>query len=448
VTHEVQRFVGRAAEIREAVEQIHGLQRGLAAQTCLINYYGTYGVGKQALLAELLRRAADEPGLTTVALTLPPHDSQQREPDAAEKRALVSQLAAAGAPVGDADDDQALAQAAAGLAARRGPTLLLIGADSRGTPALFGWVERGLLLPLVRAGKAAALITSRTPLRWREFDTRRRAESRELAPLTAAETAAQLGLSPEQAAPIQALTCGLPLANALAQEELASGRGPEYWGAHGAALARRIVATIYERAGPGLTPELRCALEVLAVAREFALPLIQALLPPFCPEFAQPRSQALQLATIRQLQELDLVTWNQQSLSYQITPLVRRLVASAVRREAPERYARIQRAAAAYYARQLDEVPISRHVHLAELLWHTLDGDGGALDPAATLAGLARTHLASTDGRYVDEESLAALRGRLSGDEELHGLLAARGSGLAPVLQALDGVGMSRSTAS
>lgn len=452
MTHEVQRFVGRSAELREALDQVQALRRGRPAPMCLLNYYGTYGIGKQALLAELLRRASDEPGLTTILVALPEQPAQERAPALEAKQAILRQLAdvvgelPAPAAAADAAADVALAQAAAALLARPGPALLLVSGEARAAPVLFGWLERGLLLPLVRAGRVAAVVTSRAPLRWREFETRRRAESRALAPLTPDETAAQLALGGADGARVHALALGLPLANALAQEQIAGGPAPAAWGAaEEAALARRFVAAIYERAGPELTPELRCALEVLAVAREFALPLIQALLPAFCDDFGQPRSQSLQLLTIRQLQELDLVTWDQQSLSYQITPLVRRLIASAVRRESPARYAAIQAAAAAYYARQLDEVPISRHVHLAELLWHTLDGRReGADDPPAALAALARAYLVSRDGRHVDEESLAALRARLGGDAELAELLAARGLGLVPLLQALDALAMAR----
>lgn len=445
--HEVQRFIGRSAELRDALEQIQALRRGRPAPMCLVNYYGAYGIGKQALLAELAQRAAEEPGLTAISLVMPEQPAQQRAPDLEAKQALLRQLvdvvgelpALASAAAEDVAD-RALAQAAAALVARKNPSLLLISGEARATPVLFGWIERGLLLPLVRAGKTAALVTSRAPLRWREFDTRRRAESRALAPLAPEETAAQLGLDTSDGARVHALTLGLPLANALAQEQIAAGSSPGAWGAaEEAALARRFIAAIYERAGPELTPELRCALEILAVAREFALPLIQALLPAFCNDFDQPRSQSLQLLTIRQLQELDLVTWDQQSLSYQITPLVRRLIASAVRRESPERYTAIQEAAAGYYARQLDEVPISRHVHLAELLWHTLDARREAADdPRAALTTLARTYLVSRDGRLVDEESLAALRARLGGDVELAELLAARGVALVELLQALD----------
>lgn len=450
MTHEVQRFVGRATELRDALEQIQALRRGVPAQTSLVNYYGTYGLGKQTLLAALTRRVADERGLTLLRLTLPAQPAEQRIATPEAKAELLRTIVAVTGPLdAPADDDQALARAAAALAARPEPTLLLINGEARATPVLFGWLERGLLLPLVRERRAAALITSRAPLRWREFDTRRRAESRALPPLTVEETADQLGGTLAEAAAVHAITFGIPLANTIAREQIVGGRSPTAWsGAERAALARRVVATIYERAGPELTPELRCAIEVLAVAREFALPLIQALLPAFCPMFDQPRSQSLQLLTIRQLQELDMVTWDQQSLSYQITPLVRRLIASAVRLEQPARYAAIQQAAAAYYSRQLDEVPISRHVHLAELLWHQLDADrAGDADAPTVIRTLARTYLVSRDGRLADEESLAALRSRLRDDTELAELLAARGSGLVPLLQALDAVSSGGSTA-
>ncbi|NTU83659.1 MAG: hypothetical protein HGA45_30525, partial [Chloroflexales bacterium] len=339
------------------------------------------------------------------------------------------------APAADeAAADAELAAFAAGLI--EAPVLLLVEAEHRSAPALFGWVERGLLLPLVRAERLVAVITSRSPLRWREFDTRRRAETFTLAPLGLDDTAAQLGLEPAAAAAVHQITVGLPLANELARDLVAERPDPAMWDQ--AALSRTILAALYQRIEPGLTPELRCNLEVLSVVREFALPLLQALMV-FCGEESRSRSQALQLITIKQLQELDLVLWDQACLSYRVAPVLRQLIAGTLRRTDPERYAAIQRAAVGYYRQMLDEVLVSRHVHLLELLWHTLDSQAPAgQTPPELLRGLVARYLTSPDGHHVDAEAVAALRAQIAADPELPAVLRRHGADLTAIVAVLD----------
>jgi hypothetical protein len=241
-----------------------------------------------------------------------------------------------------------------------------------------------------------------------------------LNPLSLSETAAQLGLNETAVAPVYALTLGLPLANQVAQTLLREQPDPTQWDATTqAALTRQIVAQIFKRIGPALTPELRCALETLAVVREFAIPLMQLLLT-FCPAAGQARSQALQLVVVRQLQDLDLVVWEHSSTSWRVVPVLRHLIAAMLRHNEPERYRSIQRAACAYYRQMLDEVLVSRHIHLAELLWHTLDNPAEATQPAAELLrDLVRDYLISPDGRQSDQIAIAALRDRLAADPGL-----------------------------
>jgi hypothetical protein len=444
VPHGPQPLVGRAAEIDSLLPLIAGLRLGAPPQRCLINLCGVYGIGKSALLAALGRRAAEEAGLRVIGLRLPalsPLPSAQRLPLAARLALLDQLVAQAGLarpqpPADEAAADAALAAAAAALAAGP-PALVLVEAEDHTAPAAFAWLERGLLLPLVRAGRAGAVIASRPPMRWREFDTLRSAELLALGPLSPQGTAAQLGLGPAAAEAVQALTIGHPLANEQARATLAEHPDPAAWDeATRAALAGSIVAALYARAGPGLTPELRCALEVLAVVREFALPLMRALLP-FCPEGLCPPTQAARLGALQRLQELDLVLWDQSSLSYRVAPTLRRLIAGALRRSDPRRYAAIQSAAVSYYRQMLDETLISRPVHLLELLWHTLDsGATLAEPPPATLRRLARTYLA---GPPVSGESDAlTVVGRLIAlDAELPIVLARHGTDRATMLAAL-----------
>lgn len=442
VTQDTARFFGRADELDPLLQHVAELRLGASPQRCLINICGVHGIGKSALLAALRQRVGDEAGLRTISLELPQPPPGHKEPTLEARQAILRQLATEtgqptpATPADEAAADAGLAALAACLLEGRTPVLLLVQAEHRSAPALFGWIERGLLLPLVRAERLMAVITSRSPLRLREFETRRRAEARPLAPLGPAETAAQLGLEPSAAGAIHRITAGLPLANEQARGYVAAHPDPATWDE--ADLARALLAAVYQRIEPGLTPELGCTLEVLSVVREFALPLLQALMG-FCDDEGRPRSQTLLLATIKQLQELDLVFWDQSSLSYRIAPALRQLIAGALRRTSPERYAAIQRAAVGYYRQMLDEVLVSRHVHLLELLWHSLDGEGPAgQTPPELLRDLVARYLTSPDGRHVDAEAVTALRAQIAADPELPAALQRHGADLAAMVAALD----------
>ncbi len=442
VTHDTQRFIGRAAELDTLFQQVVGLRLGAPAQRCIINLCGVHGIGKSALLATLRQRMTSEFGLKTLSLVLPPLPPAHKAPTLEAKHALLRQLATETgqplpAPIADeAAADAALVACAAALVAAHTPVLLLVEAEHRSAPALFGWIERGLLLPLVRAERVVAVIASRSPLRWREFDTRRRAETLSLAPLGLDDTAAQLGLEPAAATVIYQLTGGLPLANELARDLVAAHPDPAAWDQ--VALASAILAALYQRIEPEITPALRCTLEVLTVVRGFALPLFQTLTA-FCDQTSQARSQSLQLLTIKQLQELDLVLWDQANLSYHVAPVLRQLIAGTLRRAHPERYAALQHTAIDYYREMLDDVFVSRHVHLRELLWHTLDSQVFLEQtPPELLRDLVARYLTSPDGRHVDLEAVAALRAQLVADTEISALLERHGTELAAMLAVLE----------
>lgn len=430
VTHDTPRFIGRAGELDTLLQYVAELKLGAPPQRCLINLCGVHGIGKSALLAALRRRAAGEAGLRTLSLDLPALPPAHKAPAIEARQAIVRQLAVeAGLPeptpaTDEAAADSDLAALAAGLVEAQAPVLLLVQAEHHSAPALFGWLERGLL-PLVRADLLVAVITSRAPLRLREFDTRRRSVTWPLAPLSLSDTAAQIGLEPAAAAAVYRVTAGLPLANELARRYLAARPTPARWDE--ADLSREILAALAQRIGPGLTPELRCTLEALSVVREFSLPLLEAVLA-FCGEERRARSQTLQLSTVKQLQELDLICWDQASLSYRVDPVLRRLIAGALRRTNPERYATIQRAAVGHYRQMLDEVLVSRHVHLLELLWHSLDGDGpDGRTPPELLRDLVARYLTSPDGRHVDGEAVSLLCAQITADPELAAVLERRG---------------------
>jgi hypothetical protein len=65
-------------------------------------------------------------------------------------------------------------------------------------------------------------------------------------------------------------------------------------------------------------------------------------------------------------------------------------------------------------------VLVSRHIHLSELLWHSLDSQDATSQPVADLLReLVRAYLVSPDGRQADHVAIAALRERMLADPDL-----------------------------
>ncbi|NTW01128.1 MAG: ATP-binding protein [Oscillochloris sp.] len=453
-THGSSAFVNRSAEIALLLQHVAELCHGSATQKCLVNISGVYGIGKTTLLNELARQVRGITGLLTLRLDLPVVALTDKTPPSEVRRSVMRQLLAdsdeahallragfAGAEAElDLAADSTLERVATILLACKQPVLLLINAEAAVATAVFAWLERGLLMPLANADRLVAVITSRAPLRWREYDTRRRAMPLALTPFSAEDTAAQIGVTPEVANAIAPLAIGLPLANDVARRALTEFPNPTRWGAdQHTELDRAIIQAIYARIGADLTAELRCALEILSVVREFTIPLMQLLLPRFCTDFPQLRSQSLLLLTIKQLQLLDLVIWSQESLSYQIAPTLRRLLADAQRRSEPERYRAIKVTACTYYQKMLGESLVSRHIYLSELLWHTLDQAGAHVERAEVIFDtLLHSYLALPGGSVPEPDALADLRRRLCADSELAALLLARESSVETLLIGLD----------
>ncbi|NTU83024.1 MAG: ATP-binding protein, partial [Chloroflexales bacterium] len=94
VTHDTQRFIGRAAELDTLLQHVAGLRLGAPPQRCLINACGVHGIGKSALLAALRQRAAGEAGLRTLSLELPPLPPAHKAPTLEARQAILRQLAA------------------------------------------------------------------------------------------------------------------------------------------------------------------------------------------------------------------------------------------------------------------------------------------------------------------------------------------------------------------
>ncbi|MBP1466764.1 hypothetical protein EYB53_013700 [Candidatus Chloroploca sp. M-50] len=432
-----ERLVAHTAELEQLHERLDNLRRGAVPLRCLVNLCGVYGIGKRTLLAHLDQRTLLPDDVVKLRLALPILPPSARFVPLALKQALLDQIAAchpaltiSPAPINDLNADAALTGLAGQLIEQSTCCLLLLDATVRGTPIAFNWLERGLLLPLVRTDHMIATIISRSPLRWREFDTRRRAEIMVLAPLSLEETALHLQLSIPEAEIIYGLTSGLPLANELALQMQAYLPVPSEWETGDKAdLMGQILDALYQLVGPDLSPVLQCALEVLSVVREFSVPLMQRLIQHACGTTSETTRQTFLLLMVKQLQELDLVIWDQASLSYRVAPTLRRIIGTYVRYNNPERYEALRQLITDYYRQMLDEVLVSRHIHLVEFLWHLLDTPApGEHRPANLLRGLVTRYLVSPDGRQIDDEEMSQLQMYLVTDPDLPAVLRRYGT--------------------
>lgn len=434
-------FVDRDKEVDLVADQIVQLTGDGDAQFRLLNFFGAPGIGKTALLNEIGRNYAQNEQLFTLTLTLSDLKPGTGLPEAKiyVLQLLVEALAAlVPAPFQrlfarleqlSADDSAAadgfLETMTTSLQGLNKPLLLIV--DSwEGTPdALITWVERLLLLPMVRANRIIGVFGSQVPLRWRQFEVRRKVRAHALDALSAEHTQAQLD---DQALGRAAytLTFGHPFANEIVFELARQHAAPVRWlGEHQREVAQEIVTRLQKRVLAGMSDELKLIFSVIALFREFDVNTLRLVLPQFHAEFKN-RSQSALLISIKQLLDTRLVSWSDEKRAYQLDPTVRKIFARALELNDPQRYARIRDAAIGYYKQLISDVPGSRNTYLVEYYYHTLAGD--TPETRATLeqslAGFFHRYYVSPDKKHLDDQAITTLRETFGSDQELQHTLA------------------------
>ncbi len=447
-------FVNREEEQQLVARCVHDIQHGIAVSKCIINFYGLPGIGKTALFQQLRQNVAAEQSFVTLAINLAmlehgesleqaKHQFLQALLDPAQlfdaPDELVQRLEQM--PLDDAQLNLLVEEIVAHLSSLNRPLLLLLDSWDDVPDALFAWVERVLLLPLLHTERLIAVLSSRTALRWRQFGVRRRVQSVMLTTLDVEATRQQTGLDDSSVQQVFALTCGHPFANEVALNHLSSGPASEKnLDGHAPDVATAIVDALLERTLTGRATEFKRIFEVLALFREFDIDTLRTFLPRFLPEYAN-YSQSALLASLKSMQEARLVGWNNEKRAYEIDPTVRRILVKALRLNDPERYALIRAAAVEYYTTLIEDVSGSRNTYLLEYYYHLLSynhADGiQAAEVQGRFAQFLRRYFVSPDGHYLDTEALNELRGMIQDDEELTSVLDDRQLSCMLLIQAI-----------
>jgi hypothetical protein len=435
------RFVNRLKELATVKHLVAETQSRVSARECVLNFYGVPGIGKSALLAEIYQSYKQDLALLTIAIDLKVlsesiepfdlhHAKIQFIHELARNKWLKNHQPEAVlsiATIGSTSDDNAIEQAMSALVAAISgfdkPIMLLIDSWEHAPEAMLAWVERLLLLPLVRKEQLISLLGSQVALRWRQFEVRRRVQPYELAPLAADASKEQIGCEADLEQLIFEITAGLPFANEIMYAYLADQPiSAEWLLEHREQLARIIAAETQQRVVNGIPEEVKPIFNILSIFREFDVHTLQTILPQFLETFRS-RSQSNLLQSVKQMVATRLVNWNDTLRAYQIDPTIRKIFARAQEWGDPKLYQLIREAALKYYAQLLGEVPSNRHVYLLELLYHRLykapAGSYNSAELKTEFEELLRNYYTSRTSDYADTYALDQLHQLLLQDKEL-----------------------------
>jgi hypothetical protein len=434
-------FVNRLKELATIKRSVTDSHPGASAQECVTNFYGVPGIGKSALLAHIYQLYKHDLALLTIVIDLKALSESVEPFDLRHAKVqFIHELAQSIWPknrpleapqsitdIGIASDDDAIEQAMSTLVVALSGfdklIMLLIDSWEYAPEAMLAWVERLLLLPLVRKEQLVCLLGSQVALRWRQFEVRRRVQPYELAPLAADASKDQIGCAADLEHMIFEITAGLPLANEIVHAYLADQPTSVEWLLeHREQLARMITAETQRRVVNGMPEEIKPIFNILSLFREFDVHTLQTILPQFLSDFKS-RSQSNLLQAVKQMVATRLVNWNDTLRAYQIDPTIRKIFARAQEWGDPQLYQAIRAAALKYYSELLGEVPSNRHVYLLELLYHRLykapAGSYNNDELQAEFKELLRDYYTSRNSDYADTYALGQLQQLLQQDQEL-----------------------------
>jgi hypothetical protein len=459
-------FVNRTEEIDQITALVETLKRNTEAYLpqCIVNLHGPPGIGKTALLQQLRDRLR---GFSTpLLIDLHASSSQgklvqeklaflttaiqelERLPEPPDMTTARDALALAEMVRDDAAVDETLTALLAALRQRSRQRVLLLLIDSceHASEALFAWLERFFLLPLVHdpGGKPArvvAVFASQIVLRWRQHNVRRRVQLRRLEPLSLEATQEQAGDEALGSA-LYELTSGYPLANRVGLAYLEQQRAPRddrraWLTQHQPHLMEAMLERLRQHTAesrltlePQPVPEQQgrwdswAILKPLAVLREFDVSSMREILGAYDDRYRS-ASQSDWLITIRELLQTRLIEWNSSLRAYQIAPVIRQIFARALALHQPEAYARLRSVAADYYKEQIGAVPGNRHIYIVEYVFQRLshpDVTPDAVPPLLEeIAHLLAKYYANADRSHLALEGLAALEAMLNDGQQSEG---------------------------
>lgn len=432
-------FANRELETKKIDDTLNLLRHGGDRHHCIVNFFGVPGIGKTELLANIKEQFLGRRfsglycNLETISSTDLLSAKQQFLSHLNQSIALVDppnrQHAQPGAPAGIPDEaslDLALDHLAGYLSSLDQVLLLIVDSWEHVQETLFAWFEWRLLLPLIARGRLVGVFGSQAPLRWRQFDVRRRVEPCPLEPLDTSATREQLDVSPEVATAVYQITFGHPLANETVRTLLEATDAPaRYLDTYQHTIAAKVVDTLLQRARVERASELQSILQTAALLREFDVNTLRVILPSAFPVFRN-RSQSALMLAIRQLAETRMIRWDDQRRAYQLDATLRAIFTRELQLNHPDWYTALRNAAINFYAGLIEEVPSRRHEYMIELLYQTLHKPDWNTYDASEIQATFAAHVKRYYGAAGADPALTRLRSLLSDDQELRTALRER----------------------
>jgi hypothetical protein len=313
------------------------------------------------------------------------------------------------------------------------PLVLFLDSCEHAPDTLIAWIERRLILPLIKTERALCILASQTILRWRHFHVRRRVKPVELLPLD--QTAVRQQIQLDDTAIVERIceiTHGHPFAvQSILDAARKDGVVPitlAYLDQHWQRLARSVVNALFERSIATIDEELKKTFEAISLFREFDIYTLQSVLPKCLPEDFEDRTQSSFYSLLKRLIETRLVSWNNDRHAYQIDPTIRKIVAHAVYVYDPKHYAQCSRVARTYYedlskaARSNDRRRDFLHEYIFQLVQYADKYTLSTEQLQADLTALLKAIESQVSGGEPQQTDVG-LEQMLQQDSEIHELL-------------------------
>ncbi|NJL54520.1 hypothetical protein HC928_04485, partial [bacterium] len=236
------------------------------------------------------------------------------------------------------------------------PVVLFFDTCEQASDAIFAWLERRILLPLIETNSTietnptVAVLASRSMLRWRQYVVRRKVEPVELKPLDNEATLQQVfppkprnDDESERAKHIYDITFGHPLSTEYLVEKRKATEQNEV----DSESRKAVVTHLLERAN--VPEDIRRVVETIALFRDFDIHTLRDVLPTCIPDRYKDRSQADFYNLLKQLLETHLIAWDNDRHAYVMDETIRKIIEFGLRVYDVDYYAKVNTAACSYY---------------------------------------------------------------------------------------------------